>query len=455
MSHAGRSCILSQNSRTMSNSRWETDMDILTDEELVKLVNDLKEKLNILILENEILEKTIMRLEPALMNGVYQALEYATRIPSGTSVNMLRAGVSKFGLEAFQSPSRTMNTTTSRHQTPSKILNSPSRASTRRADSKTKLSGGTVIFGASTRINVLERAELVSREMEVQVSSLNKARDRGAKQQALLKAKLEEVGLKEADIEKAIEMFRQQVLVDGWDQIAQRIPAEIWIRFMTEWVKITDSQIGKLRLRTSTLNTQYSKLKGQIKVKTELSESLRPVDFEKLEIENGECLQIIEHKFEQLGELKKMTGDANLNLTVHKKAMMEQNNYLSKVLSTIKNKKQLTIQLDKESEKIQVQVDALSLRLNEIRKVRLKYQVPNIMEYVEVKWMLTGLRHTIKVLETRNHIQQIALASINRKLQSMNEMAAKNKLQKENSNTKPPSKSITFVRQDPSFEFRI
>jgi hypothetical protein len=55
---------------------------------------------------------------------------------------------------------------------------------------------------------------------------------------------------------------------------------------MTEWVKASDSQIGKLRLRTSTLKTQYSKLKGQIKVKAELSESLRPVDFEKLQIEN-------------------------------------------------------------------------------------------------------------------------------------------------------------------------
>ncbi|KAJ8704464.1 hypothetical protein PYW07_011652 [Mythimna separata] len=444
MSHAGRSGILSQNSRSMSNSRWDTDMDVLTDEELVRMVNELREKVNILTLENEILEKAILRLEPALMTGVYQALEYATRIPSGTSVNMTRSGVSKYGLaDAFFSPSRTLNINFSKH-TASRIMASPSRVSTRRGDSKTKLSAGTVIFGG-TKINIMERAELVSREMEVQVTSLNRARDRGAKQHALLKAKLEEVGLKETDIAKATEMFRQEVLVEGWDKIAQRIPAEIWIRFMTEWVKSTDSQIGKLRLRTSTLNTQYSKLKGQIKIKTELSESLRPVDFEKLEIENGECLQIIEHKFQQLAELKKMTGDANLNLTVHKKAMMEQNNYLSKVLSTIKNKQLMTIQLDKESEKIQTQVDSLSQRLNEIRKVRSKYQVPNIMEYVEVKWMLTGLKHSIKVLETRNHIHQIALASINRKLQTI---AAKSVTKRSSSTLRAPSKSITFVRKD-------
>lgn len=77
---------------------------------------------------------------------------------------------------------------------------------------------------------------------------------------------------------------------------------------MTEWVKISDSKIGKLRLRTSTLNTQYSKLTGQIRVKAELSESLRPVDFDKLKIENNECMVLIEKKLLQLEELKKMTG---------------------------------------------------------------------------------------------------------------------------------------------------
>lgn len=426
----GRSCALSQNSRSMSNSRWETDMDVITDEELVKLVNNIKEKVRILTLENEILEKTIMRLEPSLMNGVYQALEYATRMPSGTSVSLLRTGTSKFGLvDPLTSASR-MLASSSRHQASRILASCPSRVSTRKAESKTKLSGGTIVLGAGARINVLERAELVNKEMEVLVSNLNKSRNRGAKQRALLKAKLEEVGLKETEIERANEMFRQEVLVDGWDKIAQRIPAEIWIRFMTEWVKISDSQIGKLRLRTSTLNTQYSKLKGQIKVKAELSESLRPVDFEKLQIENGESLKLIDHKFQQLGELKKMTGDANLNLTIHKKAMMEQNSYLNKVLSTIQNKEHMTVQLDKEREFIQVQVDVLSQRLNEIRKVRLKYQVPNIMEYVEVKWMLTGLKHSIKILETRRHIQQIAIASINRKLQTLSDNAAKNELKR-------------------------
>ncbi|CAG4963759.1 unnamed protein product [Colias eurytheme] len=395
---------ISQHSRSVC--QFLNDTDELSDSELVKLVNDLKQQIRVLNLENEIFERTIMRLEPALMHGIQQALEFAAKMQSGSSLNVSSfiKSSSKLGMESVTSPSR--------------MLTSPSKVSARRVESSAKFSG-TVIFGSGPRINVLERHELVGVEMEILVNNLQKARNRADKQHALLKAQLEEIGIREVEIKKAGEMFEQEVIVEGWDKIAQRIPAEIWIRFMTEWVKIVDGQIGKLRLRTSTLNTQYSKLKGQIKIKAELSESLRPVDFDKLKIENDECEDIIDMKLQQLAELKKMTGDANLNLTVHKKSMMEQNSYLTNVLKTIKLKQKQTKELDKERDVIQVQADSLAQRLDDVKKVRLAYEVPDIMDYVNIKSEVTDLKHSIKLLENRVHIQQIALTSLTRKLNMM------------------------------------
>ncbi|XP_030041384.1 uncharacterized protein LOC115456443 [Manduca sexta] len=401
----GHRSSISQNSR--SASQFPNDSEELTDTELVKQVNDLKHQIKILNLENEIIERTIMRLEPALMHGVQQALEYATKLQSSSSLNVgsfLKSQTSRFGFDSLMSPSR--------------MLTSPSKISTRRVESSAKI-GGTVIFGSGPRINVLERSELVITEMEILIDFLEKVRSKAAKQHALLKAQLEEIGVRVVDIEKATEMFNQQVIIEGWDKIAQRIPAEIWIRFMTEWVKMADSKIGKLRLRTSTLNTQYGKLKGQIKVKAELSESLRPVDFDKLKIENDECTKIIDQKIQQLGELKKMTGDANLTLAVHKKALMEQNTYLNDVLKTIKTKIKQTAELDKEKNVIQIQADSLAQKLEDVRKVRQAYEVPDIMDYVQVKAEVTDLKHSVKLLENRVHIQQIALTSLNKKLQTM------------------------------------
>lgn len=396
---------LSHTSHSLNQFLQETE---ISDEELIQLVNDGKQQVKIMSLENEILEKTIMRLDPSLMQGVTQAIEVAASLISNSSMlnvgSLSKSQTSKFFAESTICPSR--------------MILSPSRASTRKIESSAKL-GGTIVFGAGPKINVLERSELVSTEMEIVVRNLEKVRRNAAKQQGFLKAQLEEVGLRETDIEKAQKMFQQDVIVDGWDQIAQRIPAEIWIRFMMEWVKICDSQIGKLRLRTSTLNTQHSKLKGQIKAKAELSESLRPVDFEKLKIENSECIKQIDQKIQQLVELKKMTGDANLNLTMHKKAMMAQNTYLTSVLNSIKEKERQTVQLDKERDLTDAQADSLAVKLEEVRKLRLAYEVPDVLDYVRIKNELADLKHGIKMLETRLRIKQIALASTNKKLHTL------------------------------------
>ncbi|CAK1593137.1 unnamed protein product [Parnassius mnemosyne] len=392
----------SQPSRSMS--QITNDVEELTDEELLKQVNDLKHQIRILTLENEIFERTMTRLDPTLLNGIQQALEFASKLRRSSSINIssfVKSQTSKVFFDSLTSPSR--------------MLASPSRVSSKRAESSARI-GGTVTFGTVPQINVLERSELVSIEMEILVTNLEKMRKKAAKQQALLKAQLEEIEVRVNDIQKANETFNQQVIVEGWDRIAQRIPAEIWIKYMNEWVKIADSKISKLRLRTSTLNTQYSKLKGQIKVKAELSESLRPVDFEKINIENNECLAIIENKLQQLAELKKMTGDANLTLTIHKKALMEQDIYLNQILDNVRNKQKQTQNLHKETEIIQVQAKSLEERLEGIKKLRMAYEVPDIMDYVCVKAEVTDLKRSVKLLQNRLHLLQIALSSHNKKL---------------------------------------
>ncbi|XP_063371005.1 uncharacterized protein LOC134659282 [Cydia amplana] len=382
---------------------YMNEAEELTDADLIKAVNELKQQIKITNLENDILERTIMRLDPTLMNNIQQAIDYASKLASSPSIggSFMRSQTSKFDFSQ------------------SKILSSPSRASTRRVESSAKI-GGTTVFGTGTRINVMARSELVNTEMETLMQKLLNTRKKAAKQHAMLKAQLEEIELRVEDIEKASAAFNQEVIVDGWDKLAQRIPAEIWIRYMTECMKISDSQIGKLRLRTSTLNTQYAKFKGQIKVKAELNDKLRPVDFDKIKIENQEALAIIDQKSNQLEELKKMTGEANLNLTVHKKAMWAQNSYLATLIDTIKTKERQAKVIDKERDVIQVQADDLAARLTEVKKVRIAYEVPDIMDYVAVKAALGDLQKGTKLLENRLRIQHIALNSLQSKLRIMN-----------------------------------
>ncbi|KAJ2938351.1 hypothetical protein O0L34_g13273 [Tuta absoluta] len=395
-------------SRSMSQFISFSDLEELSDDDLIKQVNKLKRDIKILSLENEIIEKTILRIEPALMHGVQQAVEYAMKLKSSTSLNVgssfvAKSATSRFGMESMTSRSR--------------LIGSPSRLSTRRGLDSTAKTG--ILFGTGPKVNVLERSELVATETEILILRLEGARAKAARQRALLNAQLEEIGVRNDEVEKATEAFNQQVIIEGFDKIAKRIPAEVWIRFMNEWVVNCDKEIGKLRLRTSTANTQFSRLKNQICVKAELSENLRPVDFEKLKIENKVALETIDKKTQHLKLLKRMTGDANLNLAIHKLAMMEQNDYLTEVQDVIVNTKEKTKKLGKEEIKISIQADDLKVKLTDLKKVTMAYEVPDTMDYVRVKSEMTDLRHIIKLLENRVHIQQIALKSLNKQIQSM------------------------------------
>lgn len=398
----------------VSQSRSAVYFDELGDEELVKQVGDLKEQIHILKLENEIIEKTILRLEPGLMHGVQQAIDYAYRLQSspsfGGSVIGFKSQTSRIGFESLASPSR--------------MLSSPSKISTRRVESAGRISGKSFALGFSKKVNILERSELVATEIEIIMTNLEKTRKNIAKKHSLLKANLEEISERVANIQKSIDLFQQIVIEEGVDKITQKIPAEIWIRFLSEWLKMADAIIGKYRLRTSTLNTQHSKLKSQIKVKAELSESLRPIDFEKLKIQNGECLKTIDKKNVHLVELKKMTGDANLTLTIHKNLMMEQNNYITGVIGRINQRGKETKDIDKERDIIAEEAEKLEGKLELVKTTRMKYEVPDIMQYVEVKAQLHELKNGMKWLKNRCHLQHIALSSIHRKIRSMSNDSA-------------------------------
>lgn len=77
---------------------------------------------------------------------------------------------------------------------------------------------------------------------------------------------------------------------------------------MEEWLRNAEVSLEKLRLRTSTLYVQFSKVSSQLLAKEELGETLHAVDFEQLQIENQRLIKKIEEKNTHLLELKKMNG---------------------------------------------------------------------------------------------------------------------------------------------------
>lgn len=384
-------------------------VDILPDNELVKSVEQLKKQVKILQLENKVLEASIVRLQPSLMAGVYTTLEYALkwsqsqvqRAGSGTTVaSSSRSLTSRIG---FHDGSLSYSTAKNR----SSMLH---RSSIRGAQSSIRMSKS-IIVGAGPKVNVEERLELVHAVMEKEGKDLKKCRDFAKKQRDYLDAQLEEIGLRSDTFQKWTEAFEQEVVIEGVDTMTKRIPAEIWIRFLTEQGRKIDRQVDKLRIRMSTANIQHRKLRDDIKHKKDMAERLVPVDFEVTSIAISSAQKTVDMKNMHVVALKALTGEANLNLTIYKKRMMAKTNYLEKVRNLTTVRERHTVKLDAERDVLATQVVNLEGRLGKLQKMRQKYLVPDVLEYVSIQNRMSELKSSIKRLETSLYIKNFALVN--------------------------------------------
>lgn len=85
-------------------------------------------------------------------------------------------------------------------------------------------------------------------------------------------------------------------------------------RFLENELNSKDRELRKMKLRTKTYHTEYTRMKSQQQQKLELRERLHPVDLQRLLIENQGQLELLEKKTKQLLDLKREVGKISLSL---------------------------------------------------------------------------------------------------------------------------------------------
>ncbi|GJQ80586.1 hypothetical protein Trydic_g19990 [Trypoxylus dichotomus] len=180
---------------------------------------------------------------------------------------------------------------------------------------------------------------------------------------------------------------------------------------MQEWLKTAQFMLEKLRLRTSSLRIQQSKLKNLLIQKEELGECIHEVDFVKLKIENKNFQINIEQKNSHLLELKRINGNANLMLTNHKKILQKQDEALRNLKKTVKATQKRIVELEEENVHTANELAVEKEKFKQLKKRVQLYQVPDVMAYIRKKAELDELNKTLKTWRRKSHIQKIALST--------------------------------------------
>lgn len=360
------------------NDDGDLYVEEFSDEVLAQAVRNLTAQNKLISLENDVFERFFMRQDPSVLVAVQQILEFSL-MPMGGNMSM----ISTLGISG--GPSARVLAMSSMM-----MGSSPSRA------------GSQGRFGGviGTKVTFAQKSEMVRKEMELFTVSLESAKENNDRQQFLLKAHLEELKLRNKELADSKERFDEQV-VNAVDPVSKRIPAEAWIKYMNEWLSLTDATISRIRLLISTLKQRFHRLKSILFIKEELGKSLRPIDFEKLHIENQGYLSCIEKKSLQIIEVKKTTSEIYMKFNVQKNLLLENYSHSNTLKNSAIQRKNQIVDVKLDIQKMETALKKYTKKYKTISNLRQTHTIPHIANYIQTKAEFYDLQNSIKNLLLR------------------------------------------------------
>ncbi|CAG5097621.1 Similar to CCDC113: Coiled-coil domain-containing protein 113 (Homo sapiens) [Cotesia congregata] len=329
MSSIKRASGLSFTSRTTFGIEEEPQYDDMTDEEL-KSCLELSIRTNrILSLENDVFERYLAHHDP-------QSLQTSSPV-SPTSSSSIRTFSGSRGFASI-------------------LTTNPSPK--------------------GLRITLSHRIEMANKEIDEMKKQLVACEKQITRKKSNFTAELEEIELRIRDIDEAKEQLEIHVVKKEADKTG-KISADKFLRYIETWTKAVDRVIDKLRLKSLTIKSQIKKARLQLRQREELGETLHLIDFQALAIENEEYLKKIDDKNRQLGQLKKITGRYNIELSNCKEQLTEQQASLKNTLKEI--------------------------------------DMPDVIDFIRVQLELEEMKKTYKRIERHKHIQKSTLRAFKKR----------------------------------------
>lgn len=230
-----------------------------------------------------------------------------------------------------------------------------------------------------------------------------------------MRAEIEELEIRSREVNQAFEAFEKNIVIDGVSKITQKIPAEVFIKYLQDWLKNADFVLEKLRLRTLSFKIQLRKLKAQKAQKEDLGESVDVADLERMEIEKVHLINEIKQKNANLVELKHMSSKAHMMLTNHKRILEKQKLTIQHVKEAVECSKGKVQILFGDAATANNEVEHERKRFKEIKKLYKKYEVPSVMEYIRKKDELREIQREVKMWQRKEKLIEVTICFSNRK----------------------------------------
>jgi len=240
--------------------------------------------------------------------------------------------------------------------------------------------------GSQAMLMAEQKHDIAFSEHEEVKEELEGSRRNADKVGDTLKAQLEEVDVRIAEVKKDAYEFKRDIVTGAENLRTGKTIAEKAIRYMEDKLRAKAATAEKLRLKNTTLKAQIQKMESQLQQKEDMGEVLHVIDFDQLKIENQQYLEKIEERNNELLRLKLTTGNTVqvLNTLKHKlNTLTSESDWLKRETA---GRKEALAKISEEISRVEGEKEQAA-RLNRKlqRETESESNMPQVLDYVAQK----------------------------------------------------------------------
>lgn len=226
----------------------------------------------------------------------------------------------------------------------------------------------------------------IERKMEISTAEMDRLKQEKEeeikvmeKNQETVRACMEEAELRIQETRRDMYEFRRDVVGD------KKLDAEKIIRYLDERVKLKETHISKLKLKSQALKAQIGKYEHQLKQREDMGEVLHAIDFDQLKIENQQFLERIEQKNKELVKLKLTTGNTVQTMNALTEKLNKFSTEQTWLKKEIKQREEHLQKLKEDIRLVQQEKEGAEKKNMGLRLQHEAVKVPKVEDYIQQK----------------------------------------------------------------------
>lgn len=195
-----------------------------------------------------------------------------------------------------------------------------------------------------------------------------------------------------------------------------QVPLERFQKFIKNYNKNGTEVIEKMRLKSFTLESNYTDKKLELQQRMDMSSILRPVDFEQLKIDIKTLSNTLEEKTANMMRLKSINGSISIQLVDERRQLLALEDRLRGYREKCKTHRRETEQMCAKIVKIEDDIAHWTKLVDELNEKVRCYSAPSFESYFQLRIRLRNTQKEEYRLQRRKNVAVIKFKNLRHKL---------------------------------------